>query len=81
MLLLNGKIYNDSHELRKAISGYAKNENKENINVFTVLTFSCEENKASFMEKYGFTAYEKYIKGEILDQIIEQSKRQNNQPL
>ena len=75
LLQLNGKIYDDSHELRKAISGYAKNENKENINVFTVLTFSSEENKAAFMEKYGFTAYEKYIKGEVLDQIIEQSKQ------
>lgn len=72
LLQLNGQIYNNSHELRKAISGYAKNENRENINVFTILTFSSEEDKAAFMEKYGFTAYEKYIKGEILDQIIEQ---------
>ena len=76
LLQLNGKIYDDSHELRKTISGYAKNENKENINVFTVLTFSSEENKAAFMEKYGFTAYEKYIKGEILDQMIEQRIQQ-----
>lgn len=72
LLQLNGKIYDDSHELRKAIQGYARNENKENVNVFTVLTFSSEENKAAFMEKYGFTAYEKYIKGEVLDQLIEQ---------
>lgn len=74
LLQLNGQIYDDSHELRKAIQGYARNENKENVNVFTVLTFSSEENKAAFMEKYGFTAYEKYIKGEVLDQLIEQSK-------
>lgn len=72
LLKLNGQIYDDSHELRKAISGYAKNENKENVNVFTILTFSSEENKAAFMEKYGFTAYDKYIKGEVLDQLIEQ---------
>ena len=76
LLQLNGKIFNDSHELRKAISGYAKDENKENVNVFTVLTFSSEDSKAAFMEKYGFTAYEKYIKGEVLDQLIEQ--RTNN---
>lgn len=74
LLQLNNQIYEDSHELRKAIKDYARNENKENVNVFTVLTFSNEENKARFMEKYGFTAYEKYIKGEILDQIIEQAK-------
>ena len=80
LLQLNGQIYDDSHELRKAISGYAKNENKENINVFTVLTFSSEENKAAFMEKYGFTAYEKYIKGEILDQIIEEKYIKGKQP-
>ena len=80
LLQLNGQIYDDSHELRKAISGYAKNENKENINVFTVLTFSSEESKAAFMEKYGFTAYEKYIKGEILDQIIEDKYIKGKQP-
>ena len=74
LLQLNGKIYEDSHELRKAIGGYAKNENVEDRNVFTVLTFSSEANKAAFMEKYGFTAFEKYIKGEVLDQIIEQRK-------
>lgn len=75
LLQLNGKIYDDSHELRKAIRSYAQNENGSDMNVYTVLTFSNGENRAKFMEKYGFTAHEKYIKGEILDQMIEQAKQ------
>ena len=74
LLRLNNKIFEDSHELRKAISSYSKEGNKENNDIFVVLTFSNDENKARFLEKYGFLSGDKYIKGEVLDKIISKSE-------
>lgn len=74
LLQLNGKIYNDSNGLRKAIKEYANNENTGVIDVNVVLTFSSTENKTAFMQKYGFGGGEKYVKGEVFDQIIEKGR-------
>lgn len=62
-------VYNDAHELRKAVSNYSKEENKANNDVFVVLTFSSDENKAQFLEKFGFSANDKYLKGEVFAQM------------
>ena len=72
MLQLNGKIFTDSHELRKAIKEYGNNGNREVIDLNVVLTFGTTEAKVSFMQRYGFEGGEKYIKGEVFDKIIEQ---------
>lgn len=69
-LKLNGEIYDNSHELRKAIGEYTQSENKSDNDVFVVLTFGTHQAKADFLLKYGFQENDKYIKGEILSQII-----------
>ncbi len=72
LLQLGGRIYDDSHELRKAIKEYSTKGDAQVIDVNVVLTFGSTEAKVSFMRKYGFDGGEKYIKGEVFDQIIEQ---------
>lgn len=70
LLKLNNQVYNDAHELRKAVSNYSKDENKANNDVFVVLTFSSDENKAQFLEKFGFSANDKYLKGEVFAKMV-----------
>lgn len=70
LLKLNNQVYNDAHELRKAVSNYSKDENKSSNDVFVILTFSSDESKAEFLERLGFSANDKYLKGEILAQLI-----------
>ena len=72
LLQLGGRIYDDSHELRKAIKEYSTKGDAGVIDVNVVLTFGSTEAKVSFMRKYGFGGEEKYVKGEVFDQIIEQ---------
>lgn len=72
LLQLDGRIYDDSHELRKAIKEHSSRGDTNTIDVNVVLTFSSTEAKVSFMQKYGFGGGEKYVKGEVFDQIIEQ---------
>ena len=71
LLQLNGKIYDDSHELRKAIKEYSTKGDAEVIDVNVVLTFGNTKTKVAFMQKYGFGGNEKYVKGEVFDQIID----------
>lgn len=73
LLQLNGQIYDQSRELRKAISGYTKDENKGDNSVFVVLTFSSEQNKADFLKQLGFHAEDKYLKGEVVHSLIGKS--------
>lgn len=70
LLQLNGQIYDQSRDLRKAISGYTKDENRGDNSVFVVLTFSSEQNKADFLKQLGFHAEDKYLKGEVVHNLI-----------
>ena len=70
LLKLNNEIYNDAKSLRKAVASYTKDENKSNNDVFVVFTFSGDENKKAFLEKFGFSPNDKYIKGEVFEQMI-----------
>ena len=72
LLQLNGRIYDDSNDLRKAIKEYSTKGDAQVIDINVVLTFGSTENKVAFMQKYGFGGGEKYVKGEVFDQIIEQ---------
>ena len=72
LLQLGGRIYDDSNDLRKAIKEYSTKGDAQVIDVNVVLTFGSTEAKVAFMKKYGFGGGEKYVKGEVFDQIIEQ---------
>lgn len=73
LLRLNSQIYDQSRDLRKAIQGYTKEENKGDNAVFLVLTFSCEPNKRDFLKELGLPE-EKYLKGEVVHNIVKQRR-------
>ncbi len=72
LLQLGGRIYDSSNDLRKAIKEYSTKGDAQVIDVNVVLTFGSTEAKVAFMQKYGFEGGEKFVKGEVFDQIIDQ---------
>lgn len=41
------------------------------MDAYIMISFDNWENKASFCERFGYSPYEKFIKGEIFDELIE----------
>ena len=43
----------------------------ENMEAYVMLSFTDFESKAAFMERFGYSPYEKIIKGEVFDEQVE----------
>lgn len=46
-------------------------EQAENMDAYIMLSFDTFKAKAAFCERFGYSRYDKFIKGEVFDQIIE----------
>lgn len=46
-------------------------ENAENMDAYIMLSFDTFKAKAAFCERFGYGRYDKFIKGEVFDAIIE----------
>lgn len=46
-------------------------EKAQNMDAYVTLSFTTWEAKAEFMEKFGFSPYDKFIKGEMFDEVCE----------
>lgn len=46
-------------------------EQAENMDAYIMLSFDTFKAKAAFCERFGYGRYDKFIKGEVFDQIIE----------
>lgn len=55
-------------DIKKEINKGHKNQDKED---FVVLSFDNYENKAAFMQRFGFPADDRYIKGEVFSEMSE----------
>lgn len=71
VMKLNNEIYNNKREMRKAVMDYSQTKNEESVDTFVVLTFSNQNNKEVFLQRFGFRPQEKYIKGEVLSDMVE----------
>ena len=61
----------DKEEMRKAVMNHSQTKNEESVDTFVVLTFSSQSNKEVFLQRFGFRPQEKYIKGEVLSDMVE----------
>ena len=71
VMKLNNEIYDNKREMRKAVMNHSQTKNEESVDTFVVLTFSNQSNKEVFLQRFGFRPQEKYIKGEILSDMVE----------
>lgn len=71
VMKLNNEIYNNNREMRKAVMDYSQTKNEESVDTFVVLTFSNQNNKEVFLQRFGFRPQEKYIKGEVLSDMVQ----------
>ncbi len=71
VLKLNGEIFENKKDLRKATVGYSQGKNQDSVDTFVTLTFGTGEAKQEFLERFGFRPSEKYIKGEVFSEMIE----------
>ncbi|MDR1937987.1 MAG: DNA methylase [Tannerellaceae bacterium] len=46
-------------------------EKAENMDAYVTLSFDTNKAKASFMKRFGYNSYDKFIKGEVFDNQIE----------
>ena len=67
---LEGK-YENNRAKRVDLINKSQDSNKNSLDVFVTLTFSNNDNKVAFMEKIGYEADEKYIKGELFSELIQ----------
>ena len=71
VMKLNNEIYDNKREMRKAVMNHSQTKNEESVDTFVVLTFSNQSNKEVFLQRFGFRTQEKYIKGEVLSEMVE----------
>ena len=71
VMKLNNEIYDNKREMRKAVMSHSQTKNEELVDTFVVLTFSNQSNKEVFLQRFGFRKKEKYIKGEVLSDMVE----------
>lgn len=71
VMKLNNEIYDNKREMRKAVMNHSQTKNEESVDTFVVLTFSNQINKEVFLQRFGFRPQEKYIKGEVLSDMVE----------
>lgn len=71
VMKLNNEIYDNKREMRKAVMNHSQTKNEESVDTFVVLTFSNQSNKEVFLQRFGFRLQEKYIKGEVLSDMVE----------
>ena len=71
VMKLNNEIYDNKREMRKAVMNHSQTKNEESVDTFVVLTFSNQSNKEVFLQRFGFRPQEKYIKGEVLSDMVE----------
>lgn len=71
VMKLNKEIYDSKREMRKAVMNHSQTKNEESVDTFVVLTFSNQSNKEVFLQRFGFRPQEKYIKGEVLSDMVE----------
>ncbi len=71
VMKLNNEIYDNKREMRKAVMSHSQTKNEELVDTFVVLTFSNQSNKEVFLQRFGFRPKEKYIKGEVLSDMVE----------
>lgn len=71
VMKLNNEIYDNKREMRKAVMSHSQTKNEELVDTFVVLTFSNQSNKEVFLQRFGFRPQEKYIKGEVLSDMVE----------
>ena len=58
----------------KNVKAQVKEQSKKqamDMDAYIMISFDNWENKASFCERFGYNPYEKFIKGEIFDELIE----------
>jgi hypothetical protein len=71
VLKLNGEIFENKKDLRKATVGYSQGVNQDSVDTFVTLTFSTNNAKQEFLERFGFRPNERYIKGEVFSEMVE----------
>ena len=71
VMKLNKEIYDSKREMRKAVMNHSQTKNEESVDTFVVLTFSNQSNKEVLLQRFGFRPQEKYIKGEVLSDMVE----------
>lgn len=71
MMKLNNEIYNNKREMRKAVMSHSQSRNDESVDTLVILTFSNKANKEAFLQRFRFRPQEKYIKGEVLADMVE----------
>lgn len=71
LLKFNNEIYDNKREMRKDIINHSQDNNKESIDTVVMLTFSNNQSKAEFMERFGFRPNDRYVKGEVFAEMVE----------
>ena len=71
VMKLNNEIFENKREMRKAVMNHSQTRNEESVDTFVILTFSNQNNKEVFLQRFGFRPQEKYIKGEVLSDMVE----------